>query len=43
MAMSQSYGLSNEVESTATILAGVDAWVTLLDTAHAYSPSPTSC
>ena len=38
MGMSQSYGPADEAESTATILAALDAGVTLLDTADSYGP-----
>jgi aryl-alcohol dehydrogenase-like predicted oxidoreductase len=38
MGMSQSYGPADDAESTATILAALDAGVTFLDTADAYGP-----
>jgi aryl-alcohol dehydrogenase-like predicted oxidoreductase len=38
MGMSQSYGQGDDVESTATILAALDAGVTFLDTADVYGP-----
>ena len=38
MGMSQSYGPGDDNESTATILAALDAGVTLLDTADVYGP-----
>jgi aryl-alcohol dehydrogenase-like predicted oxidoreductase len=38
MGMSQSYGPGDDAESTATILAALDAGVTFLDTADVYGP-----
>ena len=38
MGMSQSYGPADDVESTATLHAAIDAGVTLIDTADAYGP-----
>jgi aryl-alcohol dehydrogenase-like predicted oxidoreductase len=38
MGMSQAYGPADEAESTATILAALDAGVTFLDTADSYGP-----
>jgi aryl-alcohol dehydrogenase-like predicted oxidoreductase len=38
MGMSQSYGKGDDAESTATILAALDAGVTFLDTADVYGP-----
>jgi aryl-alcohol dehydrogenase-like predicted oxidoreductase len=38
MGMSQAYGVRDDAESTATILAALDAGVTFLDSADAYGP-----